>query len=135
MKKFLLLLVAIFLMAAISLQAQHKYYNITVQLADSLIKARTDTANFVIIDIRTPGEYERGHLENVIMLNYITKKGKREILKLDKKKSYLIYCRTGGRSAALLKKMKKRRFHEVYNMLGGIKAWTKEELPLIVEEK
>lgn len=135
MKPAYLLLITLICLSGIEVQAQRQYHNITVQQADSLIKARTDTSNFIVIDIRTPGEYQKGHLENVVLYNYLSRKGKRKILRLDKKKSYLIYCRSGGRSAALLKKMEKRRFHEVYNMLGGIKAWTKEDYPLIVEEK
>ncbi len=130
MKKNLLLFFAIILLAGIAVQAQHKYHNITVQQADSLIKARADNPDFVVLDIRTPVEYEKGHLENSEMLNFLTTKGKREIFKLDKEKSYLIYCRSGGRTGKLLKKMKIRRFHEVYNMLGGMKAWTKEGLPV-----
>jgi rhodanese-related sulfurtransferase len=134
MKPTYLLFITLLCLSSIAVQAQREYHNITVQQADSLIKVKTDTSSFVVIDIRTQGEYDKGHLDNVILLNYLSRKGKRQILKLDKEKSYLIYCRSGGRSGALLKKMEKKRFHDVYNMLGGIKAWTKEELPLVVEE-
>lgn len=135
MKVYRTLTITIFLLAGLSLQAQSGMHNITVQQADSLIKARADNPDFVILDIRTPAEFDNGHIENSEMLNIFSKKGKRAIFKLDKEKSYLIYCRSGVRSGNLLKKMKNRDFNEVYNMLGGIKAWTKEGYKLIEEEK
>lgn len=133
MKKILLISLAIFLMAGISLWAQSGCINISVQQADSLIKVEADNTDFVLLDIRTKGEYEKGHLENSKMVNYMARKGKREIFRLDKEKSYLIYCRTGVRSAALLRKMKRRHFKEVFNMAGGIRDWTKEGYPVIIE--
>ncbi len=118
-------------MAGISLQAQTACRDITVQQADSLLKARADNPDFVLLDIRTQLEYDKGHLENSKMVNYMARKGKREIFRLDKEKSYLIYCRSGVRSAALLKKMRRRHFSEVYNMLGGIRDWMKMEYPVV----
>ena len=135
MKLKLAFVFTLFLLGTISLQAQSGIHNITVHQADSLIMARADNPDFVILDIRTPAEFDKGHIENSEMLNFLNKKGKKAIFKLDKKKSYLIYCRSGGRSGNLLKKMKNRRFKEVYNMLGGIKAWTKEGYKLTEEEK
>ena len=134
MKKFLLLSLAIFLNAGISLQAQNAYRDISVQQSDSLIKVRVNNPDFVLLDIRTQVEYDKSHLENSKMVNYLTRKGKREIFRLDKEKSYLIYCRSGKRSAALLKKMKRRHFSKVYNMLGGIRDWMKNEYPVVAGE-
>ena len=118
-----------------SIQAQMINQDITVQQADSLIKVEADNTDFVLLDIRTLAEYNKGHLKNSKMINYLSRRERTEFWKLDKQKSYLIYCRSGVRSAALLKKMKKRHFEEVYNMLGGIRDWMKEEYPIITDNQ
>lgn len=127
------LLLATVLLAALQLQAQNLYKNITVHQADSLIKARADHPDFVILDVRTPLEYSNGHLENSVMINYLSRKDRKKLWKLDKNKSYLIYCRSGGRSLKAMKEAEKHEFREVYNMLGGMRDWYKEGYPIVVE--
>ena len=45
---------------------------------------------------------------------------------LNKDKTYLVYCRSGARSAGVRDAMERLGFKEVYNMLGGIVQWTDE---------
>jgi rhodanese-related sulfurtransferase len=84
----------------------------------------------MIIDVRTPEEYDEGHIENCVLINFRSDTFQEEINELDKSYTYLIYCRSGGRSAAALKIMKENGFENVYNMLGGIKGWNNESYPL-----
>ncbi len=44
---------------------------------------------------------------------------------------YLIYCRSGRRSAGALDMMEEIGFREVYNMVGGIVQWEAERLPIV----
>ncbi len=131
--KFTPLLVLLFITIC-SLNAQEINTSITVQQSDSLIRARSLDTNFVILDIRTDMEYTAGHLGNAIQIDFLKKRGKREMWKLDRTKAYLIYCRSGRRSKSALDMMKERKFPEVYNMLGGIKDWTKEGYVVIKEQ-
>jgi len=48
------------------------------------------------------------------------------------KKTYLVYCKSGYRSRAAVNVMKKLYFKRVYNILGGINAWQRARLPLII---
>ena len=105
--------------------------NISALQADSLIMARGNDTTFVILDVRTGMEYQQGHLENSLQINYLDRKDRKRIYKLDKDKAYLIYCRTDGRTTKLSGKMKIMGFKEVYNMVGGIKAWQNADLPVI----
>ena len=50
---------------------------------------------------------------------------------LDKEGSYLIYCRTGRRTAESLKIMRELGFAEVYNMSGGITDWNTKGYPVV----
>jgi len=115
--------VSCILVAGLSLQAQVISKNLSVQQADSLIKARANDASFVVLDIRTDMERAGGYLENSVFVNFLIKQGKDKMWKLDRNKAYLIYCRSGKRSKWALDLMKEKGFKEVYNMLGGIKAW------------
>jgi rhodanese-related sulfurtransferase len=103
--------------------------DITAQQASTLIQNNQDNTDFVIIDVRTPGEFAQGHIENASNLDYQSETFRDELNNLDKDKTYLVYCGSGGRSAGALAIMKELGFMEAYNMLGGISQWQAEGLP------
>ncbi|MEN4007467.1 MAG: rhodanese-like domain-containing protein [Methanobacteriaceae archaeon] len=107
----------------------HVIENINAKETYTLIQNNKDNPNFVILDVRTPEEFANGHIENAINLNYYSETFNNTLNKLDKNKTYLIYCRTGRRSGISLDIMNKLGFREVYNMLGGITQWQAEGLP------
>ncbi|RLF58776.1 MAG: rhodanese-like domain-containing protein [Thermoplasmata archaeon] len=96
-----------------------------------LIQNNTENPNFIIIDIRTPEEYESGHLADSIIIDYYESTFEKDIDQLDKEKTYLIYCRTGRRTGLAMDIMEDLNFLNVYNMLGGITQWETEGLPII----
>ena len=103
--------------------------NITPPEAFALIQDNQNNPDFVIIDVRTPEEFADGHIENAINLDYYSETFQDELDKLDKKKTYLIYCRSGKRSSNALNIAGELEFREAYNMLGGIIEWKAEGLP------
>lgn len=105
--------------------------DITPQEAFTLIQENQNNPDFVVIDVRTPQEFTDGYIENAINIDFYSETFRDELNKLDKGKTYLIYCRSGGRSGNALNIMTELRFKEVYNMLGGILAWNAEELPTV----
>lgn len=73
----------------------------------------------VVIDVRTPGEYDAGHLaETDYLIDFLSDDFDKEIDKLDKNKTYYLYCRSGNRSGKAMKKMLDAGFQEVYNVGG-----------------
>jgi rhodanese-related sulfurtransferase len=105
--------------------------NITPGAAFDLIQANKDNPDFVILDVRTPGEFSAGRLENAINLDYYSNTFTNDLENLNRNKVYLIYCRSGRRSGSALNIMKGLNFTEVYNMSGGIVRWKAEGLPII----
>jgi rhodanese-related sulfurtransferase len=103
--------------------------NITTEEAYILIQENKDNPNFVILDVRTPEEFLGDYIENAVNLDYYSDIFRNDLEKLDKNKTYLIYCRSGSRSENALNIMKELDFREVYNMSGGIIKWKSEELP------
>jgi rhodanese-related sulfurtransferase len=103
--------------------------DITTDQASTLIEENQNNPDFVILDVRTPAEFDSGHIENAINIDYYSDTFQDELDSLDKDKTYLIYCEVGGRSKDALAIMKELGFMEAYNMLGGINQWKKDELP------
>jgi rhodanese-related sulfurtransferase len=105
--------------------------DITPRAAFNLIQANKDNPDFVILDVRTPGEFSAERLENAISLDYYSNTFRIDLDNLNKNKVYLIYCRSGRRSGSALNIMQGLNFTEVYNMSGGINEWKAEGLPTI----
>ena len=80
--------------------------------------------DFIILDVRTSEEFEELRLPNSINIDFYNPKNFiQELEKLDKNKSYYVYCKTGNRSAATCDFMKEMGFTKTYNLLGGITEW------------
>lgn len=103
--------------------------NITPEEAYILIQENKDNLNFIILDVRTPEEFLDEYIENAVNLDYYSDNFRNDLDKLDKNKTYLIYCRSGRRSGNALNVMKELDFREAYNMLSGIIKWKSERLP------
>ncbi|MBC8177236.1 MAG: rhodanese-like domain-containing protein [Deltaproteobacteria bacterium] len=82
----------------------------------------------MILDICTPKEFAKAHLENAINLNFLSRAFKSQLNALDKGKTYFVYCKVGGRSKLAQKQMKKMGFKKVYNIVGGTLLWEEEGL-------
>jgi rhodanese-related sulfurtransferase len=115
--------------AAESRSPTQTFEAITPKQAYSLIQENKTNPNFVILDVRRPEEFQEGHIEGAINLDYYTKTFLDDLDRLDKTKVYLIYCRTGSRSGKTFGFMKKLGFQEVYHIVGGIVRWKAEGLP------
>jgi|JI8StandDraft_1071087.scaffolds.fasta_scaffold07600_3 thioredoxin 1 len=83
-----------------------------------------------LIDVRTPGEYAGGHLQNALNIDWNGDSFDQQISALDKSKPVLVYCRSGSRSAAAASRMRSAGFKEVYELLGGIMKWSSAGLPV-----
>lgn len=103
--------------------ADNIYKKIYAEQCDSLIKANANNPYFVILDVRTHGEWIADHLEGAINQSTGDSDFKQRLDELPKHKIYLIHCKSGGRSAGAFAKMQELKFAEVYEMRGGINAW------------
>ena len=99
--------------------------------AYAFIQTNRDNPKFVLIDIRTPNEYRDGYIETAINMSLHSDSFEADINKLDKGKTYLIYCRTGSRVAVAVKMMGKAGFKKVYVIAGDMVKWKSEGLPLV----
>ena len=77
----------------------------------------------VLIDVRTEGEFRMGHIPNAMHLDLFSPDLQRQIQNLDKDKKYMIYCRSGARSAHICSMMGHMDFSDLSNLYGGLFDW------------
>lgn len=79
----------------------------------------------ILLDVRTPGEVNSGYIDGTeLFINFSDRQFESQIEKLDKNKTYIVYCASGGRSARASNIMAEKGFRHVYNLEGGIGSWT-----------
>ena len=80
----------------------------------------TDKAE--LIDVRTPGEFSSGSIPGAKNLDLMAPDFQSQVQKLDKDKTYFLYCRSGNRSGSAASLFEKLGLKS-YNLVGGIGAW------------
>ncbi len=76
-----------------------------------------------ILDVRTPEEVAEGHLAKATTVNFLGPDFASQVASLNKKGTYLLYCRSGSRTRKAADAMQKMGFKHVYMLEGGITAW------------
>ncbi len=80
-----------------------------------------------LLDVRTPKEYEEGHIDGAVNIDYFDENFLQQVeQRFDKNKPVMLYCRSGNRSAKATAIMEEAGFTEIYDLKGGFKAWPKE---------
>jgi len=77
------------------------------------------TAQTTIIDVRTPSEFASGHLQGAQNIDIQSSTFSEQIGTLDKGANYVVYCRSGNRSAAAVAEMEAAGFTNVQDA-GGL---------------
>ena len=89
------------------------------------------SANPLILDVRTPGEYESGHLANSVLIPVQEFQARVGELAQHKNDPVFVYCRSGNRSTVAAKILVDQGFTKVVNLRGGISEWRKTGLPVV----
>ena len=97
--------------------------SVTNQGATDFAKTTSDSS-VVVLDVRTPGEFMVGHIANAINIDVEGMQFNADVSKLDKSKTYAVYCHSGRRSAIATAEMSKLGFKTLFNLEGGIGAWS-----------
>ncbi len=104
--------------------------DVTVDQARAMIQQRARSAEFIILDVRTPDEFSGGHVAGAVNVNVLAADFEARIGTLDRGKSYLVYCRTGNRSSQAVQVMERLGFRSLYHMFEGIVSWQQKGFPL-----
>ncbi len=87
----------------------------------------------VIIDVGTRKEFNNQHLEGAVNISLLTRFFKARLMKLDRHRSYIVYCKVGVRSKVARKLMEGYGFRSVYAITGGTLLWEEEKLPFAAD--
>ena len=107
-----------------STSQEFQFTNMKALEAAKILK---DNPKVVVLDIRTPAEFNEGHIPNAVNIDYKAYGFESELDKLDRDTTYLMHCRSGRRSANSFETFKKLGFKNIIHMDDGILGW-KEDL-------
>lgn len=83
-----------------------------------------DENNPIVIDVRTQEEFDAGYIAGATLLDISSPRFTDAISMLDRSATYFVYCRSGNRSATATSAMIDLGFTKVYELDGGIVAWS-----------
>lgn len=99
------------------------FNNVTVEQASEMITS----GKTQVIDVRTAREVSQGKIKKAQNIDVMDTSFAQKLVKLDKSKPYLVYCRSGQRSAKACRMMAKEGFEELYNLKGGYMSWQRSK--------
>ena len=93
------------------------------------LKGKLDNGEPInVLDVREPHEYEVANIGvKLVPLGELP----RRLAEFDQNENFAIHCKTGGRSAKAVKLLQDAGFGNVYNVKGGITAWSEEIDPSV----
>jgi|TARA_E500000081_G_C6027230_1_gene302974 rhodanese-related sulfurtransferase len=113
MKVFLMFLIVVFQLPKVEVIEKAKYKEYIAR-------------GYTLVDVRTPEEFEAGHIDGAQNINVKSDAFVREIEKLSKSDTLLVYCRSGKRSLYAAQVMVSFGFEKIYDLEGGFLNWKQE---------
>lgn len=83
--------------------------------------------NIKLLDVRTPKETSMGIINGALEIDFRAKDFKEKVNKLDRSESYVVYCKSGGRSSKAADIMQQMGFSSIYNLEGGYDAFVSKK--------
>jgi rhodanese-related sulfurtransferase len=105
---------------------QANYREVTSKEAAELMRHSAP----LVLDVRTPGEYRRGHLKDSVLIPLQKLQARWPEILGHRDKDILIYCATGNRSTVAAKILIDNGFQRIFNLRQGISGWEREKLPV-----
>ena len=122
MKRILVCLTLILTFVSYSCKEEEKESRIEVITAEQMQQMINDS-EVQKVDVRTPEEYQEGHIDGFQNIDYFSDTFETDIETLDKSKPVIVYCRSGNRSSKCAAKMVEKGFVKIYDLEGGITKW------------
>ena len=112
--------------------ATSAYTDLSVEEFKRMVdESRTAPGETTILDVRTDAEFQREHIRDAINLDVNLGVFRDRAARMDRDKTYLVYCQSGTRSARAAQILSELGFTRVYNMRGGITKWRDAGYPVV----
>ena len=89
-----------------------------------------EQGSLIVLDVRTQDEYDKGHIQNALMIDFNSPDFSKHLQALDPDKTYLVYCAVGGRSSKAAVLMGKTGFKKVYGVSEGYSELKEAGVPV-----
>lgn len=124
---FFSLLFSVAITSCNNASAQQSHLLEPQQLLD---KVNNEDVHFV--DVRTPMEFNQGHIEGAINIDFMANDFADQLKQLDTDKPIVIYCRTGRRSGLTTRTLVEIGFKDIYDLKGGTISWQRQGFKLVM---
>jgi rhodanese-related sulfurtransferase len=98
---------------------------------EQLMQAIEDNTSCIILDVRTPGEFERGHIEGSVNIPVDCIDSTITSTLSDTSKRMYVYCLSGSRSAHAVEALISLGYKNIFNVSHGLLAWRAKYYPLV----
>ncbi len=109
------LFVVFTLLFTVNLYAQSE----NTKLSPVEFKANYFKQRGMLVDVRTPEEFEEGHIAGAVNINIAAPDFEKNFEALDRSKPIFLYCTVGGRSAKAAVILRRKGFSKIYDLNGG----------------
>lgn len=94
-------------------------------------KKLKETNKPLLLDVRTWDEYKSGHLSQAVLMDINAGDFNAKASQMDKSKPVFVYCAAGVRSNKAAAVLKDLGFQQIYDLSGGIRAWSQAGKPIV----
>ncbi len=102
-------------------RTEKKYKDIPASEFQKMAESRKDVK---IVDVRSEMEYRSGKIKGAQLMSMMSASFKDQLLQLPRDHAILLYCRSGNRSGVAAQILGDAGYSEVYNLQGGLLAWS-----------
>ena len=120
-----LAVVSFVLLWTVSCESQQKPF--IKKIDKATVQAEVIGKEVQLVDVRTPGEYKEGHIDDAVNFNVNDEAFLNQIETLDKNKPVYLYCKMGGRSNRAAELLKSKGFTQIFDYTGGYTDWSSKD--------
>ena len=122
------ILIAVLVLVVLIISCQKKTPKEVQTLESKLFAEKLkSTDNPQLLDVRSPEEFEEGHIENATNVNWNDINFVKNAQQYDKSKPIFVYCKAGVRSRKAAHKLAELGFTNIYSLEGGIDKWNQNK--------
>ena len=88
---------------------------------------KTHPESLLLVDVREPDEFANRHLPGAVNIPASTLR--RRLAELDRRKTLIFYCNSGGRSYTVIRQLRRLGYSKVGHVT--LEQWEEEGLPLV----
>jgi rhodanese-related sulfurtransferase len=95
-----------------------------------LLDRLQDTPAPIVLDVRTPREFQSGHVPGAVNIEYRQIPSRLADLAAVREREVVVYCEVGPRAQVAQDILQQAGFTNVRHLQGDMRAWRQDRLPV-----